>query len=85
MIFESFNFILCDVRKLIQFGLLNHLIRRIHQYPVLISTSQHIPIEIRKLLTDNLHTDDICCRLSISTEELLSKLESDPNIVFCRK
>ena len=44
MIIESFNFILCDVRKLIQFGLLNHLIRRIHQYPVLISTSQHIPV-----------------------------------------
>lgn len=74
-------------QKLIQFGLLHKLIRRVHVYPVLSgSTTPHkIPNELRRMLTGEHDTDEICCKLGISTDELMSRIECDPSIVILRK
>lgn len=82
-----------DERRLIQFGLLHNLIRRLHQYPVFLSPDggggggapppQGTPSRlsaIHRLCNGSHSYDEICCRLGMTHKELHDKVERDPNI-----
>ncbi|CAK8689336.1 unnamed protein product [Clavelina lepadiformis] len=74
-------------QKLIQFGLIHNLIRRIHMYPVKISTdfSYRGQTELQRYTTGQHSAEEVCCQLGISHSELLSRIERDPNIAICWK
>ena len=83
-----------DEAKLIQFGLLHGLIRRLHKYPVLLSNqgSRYIgrhymaDDDSSTLLFDGCHNyDEICCRFDLSAQELDERIEKDPNIIVLYK
>ncbi|ROT76910.1 hypothetical protein C7M84_004473 [Penaeus vannamei] len=65
-----------DERRLIQFGLLHNLIRRLHQYP---GTPSRLSA-IHRLCNGSHSYDEICCRLGLTHKELHDKVERDPNI-----
>lgn len=72
-----------DERKLIQFGLMKSLIRRLQKYPVkVIRDEKSRP---PRLFTGCHSYDEICCKTGISYQELDERLENDPNIVVCWK
>ncbi|XP_078488340.1 GATOR1 complex protein NPRL2-like [Ciona intestinalis] len=74
-------------QKLIQYGLIHNLIRRINMYPVKVKSerSYNTQSDLHQY-TDGLHSaDEICCKLGCSHSELLAKLEHDKNIVICWK
>ncbi|XP_029006957.1 GATOR complex protein NPRL2 isoform X2 [Betta splendens] len=72
-----------DERRLIQFGLMKSLIRRLQKYPVkVISDERSRP---PRLYTGCHSYDEICCKTGISYQELDERLENDPNIVVCWK
>lgn len=72
-----------DERKLIQFGLMKGLIRRLQKYPVKVvrDESRRPP----RLYTGCHSYDEICCKTGMSYKELDERLENDPNIVVCWK
>jgi len=85
-------------QKLIQFGLLHHWIERIHLYPLFKNSTEsrsdkncemlqirQIPNQIQCLFNGRNHTDDICCKLQISTDELMKVIENDPEVFIVRK
>ncbi|GAB1609886.1 GATOR complex protein NPRL2-like [Argonauta hians] len=72
-----------DERKLIQFGLIKGLIRRIHRYPVKIH-SRNIQSRLQSLYHyfNGLHSyDEICGRMGMSYNELDELIESDSSVV----
>ncbi|XP_048041913.1 GATOR complex protein NPRL2 [Megalobrama amblycephala] len=72
-----------DERKLIQFGLMKGLIRRLQKYPVkVIKDDRSRP---PRLYTGCHSYDEICCKTGMSYRELDERLENDPNIVVCWK
>ena len=79
-----------DEQKLIQFGLLNGLIRRLHQFPVLLSPDDphYTPTRqsaIHKLCNGSHSYDEICCKLGLTYKELNDKIERDANILVLWK
>nr|XP_039255729.1 GATOR complex protein NPRL2-like isoform X1 [Styela clava] len=72
-------------QKLIQFGLINKLIRRIHVYPVKTSKSECIEEEFHRYCTGEFSTDEICCKTGLSFRELSSRIDQDPCISVCMK
>ncbi len=76
-----------DPRKLIQFGLMHCLIRRLHKYPVKLpneagsSRMRHL----YRWFNGNHNYDEICCQTGLTHKELDEKLENDPSIVVCWK
>ncbi|XP_064110777.1 GATOR1 complex protein NPRL2-like [Macrobrachium nipponense] len=80
-----------DERKLVQFGLLNNIIERLHQYPVLLqpddinfSTSSK-QSSLHKLCNGFHSYDEICCKLGLTYKELNDQVERDPNILVLWK
>lgn len=79
-----------DERKLIQFGLQNGLIRRLHCYPVLLPSEDphHTPSKMSAIHTmcNGLHSyDEICCKFGLTFKELNDRVERDPNILVLWK
>ncbi|XP_062853920.1 GATOR complex protein NPRL2 [Trichomycterus rosablanca] len=72
-----------DERKLIQFGLMKGLIRRLQKYPVKVVRDERI--RPPKLYTGRHSYDEICCKTGMSYKELDERLENDPNIIICWK
>lgn len=73
-----------DERKLIQFGLIKGLIRRIHRYPVKIQ-NQNVHCRLQPLYSyfNGLHSfNEICGRTGMSHNELDEIVEDDPNLVI---
>lgn len=68
-------------RKLVQFGVLEGLIRRIHKYPILLSDST----DLQKSLSGAANLDEICCATGVSTQQLEDQLERDHNVVLLWK
>ncbi|XP_061905628.1 GATOR complex protein NPRL2 isoform X2 [Entelurus aequoreus] len=72
-----------DERRLIQFGLMKSLIRRLQKYPVKVLRDEKS--RPPRLYTGCHSYDEICCKTGISYKELDDRLENDPNIVVCWK
>ncbi|XP_077459122.1 GATOR1 complex protein NPRL2 isoform X2 [Stigmatopora argus] len=72
-----------DERKLIQFGLMKSLIRRLQKYPVTVVHDDKN--KIPRFFTGCHCYDDICCKTGLSYKELDERLENDPNVVVCWK
>ncbi|KAG8436134.1 hypothetical protein GDO86_007297 [Hymenochirus boettgeri] len=72
-----------DERKLIQFGLMKKLIRRLQKYPVKVAHEERSPPA--RLYTGSHSYDEICCKTGMSYLELDERLDSDPNIIVCLK
>lgn len=68
-------------RKLVQFGVLEGLIRRVHKYPILLSE----PSELQKSLSGAANLDEICCITGVTTQQLEDQLERDHNIILLWK
>ncbi|XP_033608082.1 GATOR complex protein NPRL2 [Cryptotermes secundus] len=74
-------------RKLVQFGLLNGLIRRIYKYPV------HLSEDSKGIAKDSLHhsftglqsVDEICCAHGLSNQQFEDQVERDPDVVLIWK
>lgn len=69
-------------RKLVQFGVLEGIIRRVHKYPILMGNEQH---ELQKTLSGVCSLDEICCSTGLSTQQLEDQLERDHNIILLYK
>lgn len=76
-----------DERKLIQFGLMHGLIRRLQKYPVLLSPDLLIANKnsLLKYFTGSQSYDEICCKTGLSYQELDEKVEKEPAVVICWK
>ncbi|KAK7601872.1 hypothetical protein V9T40_009313 [Parthenolecanium corni] len=74
-----------DERSLVEFGILEGFIRRIHEYPVNLETSMMNDVPYSQYLTGEYSTDSICCMNEISLKQLHDSIESYPNIVFICK
>ncbi|XP_063797438.1 GATOR1 complex protein NPRL2 isoform X1 [Pseudophryne corroboree] len=72
-----------DERKLIQFGLIKNLIRRLQKYPVKVSRDERSPPA--RLYTGSHSYDEICCKTGMSYRELDERLDSDSNIIVYMK
>ncbi|XP_005992726.1 GATOR complex protein NPRL2 isoform X2 [Latimeria chalumnae] len=72
-----------DERKLIQFGLMKKLIRRLQKYPVKMGRDERC--RPARLYTGCHSYDEICCKTGMSYRELDERLENDPNIIVCWK
>ncbi|KAJ8302214.1 hypothetical protein KUTeg_021201 [Tegillarca granosa] len=71
-----------DERKLIQFGLLKNILRRIKKYPIKIKQSEDMMENKQDPLDDWFdggHSfDEICSQTGLSSQELDAKIEHDP-------
>lgn len=65
-------------RKLVQFGVLEGLVRRVHKYPVLLGE----PASLRRSLDGGACLDEICCSTGVSGQQLEDQLERDHNVVL---
>lgn len=77
-----------DERKLIQFGLMHGLIRRLQKYPIQITQDGSVPIKQKsfsKYFTGSHSFDEICCKTGLSYQELDEKVDKDPSVVVCWK
>lgn len=73
-----------DPRRFVLFGVLNKLIRRVHEYPLLMlgakSTLQQTHPELARLCDGQHSMDAICCALSRPYDEVMAKIRGDPAI-----
>ncbi|KAK3086175.1 hypothetical protein FSP39_014683 [Pinctada imbricata] len=77
-----------DEKKLIQFGLLRDLIRRLHKYPIKLMAESSMYSQLQPLYHwfDGTHSfDEITCKTGLSQIELEEKIDRDPHIVVCLK
>ncbi|XP_063224992.1 GATOR1 complex protein NPRL2-like isoform X2 [Bacillus rossius redtenbacheri] len=75
-------------RKLILFGVLEGLIRRVYKMPVYLSDDLEdgVPASgVHKHLTGLSSVDEVCCALGMSSQHLEDYLERDPNVVVVWK
>ncbi|XP_013989133.1 tumor suppressor candidate 4 isoform X2 [Salmo salar] len=79
-----------DERRLIQYGLMKALIRRLQKYPVKVTRDERS--RPPRLYTGCHSYDEICCKTApfpvfagMSYKELDERLENDPNIIVCWK
>lgn len=68
-------------RKLVQFGILEGLIRRVHKYPVHLGDNS----DLQKSLSGAVSLDEICCSTNINTQSLEDQLERDHNVLVLWK
>lgn len=68
-------------RKLVQFGILEGLIRRVNKYPVMFAENG----DLQKSLNGASSLDEICCRTGVSTQQLEDQLEQDQNVIVLWK
>ncbi|KAH9505029.1 Nitrogen permease regulator-like 2 [Bulinus truncatus] len=76
-----------DERKLVLFGVMKGLIRRIHKYPAALpgTTVSSRLQPILKLLNGKFNFDQICCETGLSHHELEERIDADEYIVVCWK
>ncbi|KAM7289188.1 GATOR complex protein NPRL2 isoform X1 [Ixodes scapularis] len=77
-----------DERKLVQFGVMKGLLRRIHKYPIDLKMSSNAPSKSKVVgkYCDGTHSyDDICAKTGLSYKELDDILDKDPNVCVCWK
>ncbi|EFN68896.1 Tumor suppressor candidate 4 [Camponotus floridanus] len=76
-------------RRLVQFGLIEGLIRRVYNYPVLLpgaaSSEEAKNNPIYKYFTGTYSLDEICCSTGQSTAQIEDIIERDPNVLIIRK
>ncbi|XP_035742508.1 GATOR complex protein NPRL2-like isoform X2 [Vespa mandarinia] len=76
-------------RRLVQFGLIEGLIRRVYKYPILLpgipynEETRNNPIY--KYFTGTYNLDEICCNTGQSVAQIEEIVERDPNIVMLWK
>ncbi|XP_018330249.1 GATOR complex protein NPRL2 isoform X1 [Agrilus planipennis] len=68
-------------RKLVQFGVLEGLIRRVHKYPVYLGES----LELQKSMSGVSSMDEVCCFAGITAQQLEDQVERDHNVVLLWK
>ncbi|ENN71159.1 GATOR complex protein NPRL2-like [Dendroctonus ponderosae] len=68
-------------RKLVQFGVLEGLIRRIQKYPILVG--EHT--ELQKTFTGTYSVDEICCATGVTSQQLEDRLERDHIVMLLCK
>ncbi|KAB0793520.1 hypothetical protein PPYR_13140 [Photinus pyralis] len=68
-------------RKLVQFGILEELIRRVNKYPVYVGDNH----ELQKSFSGGASLDEICCVAGINVQQLEDQLERDHNVVILWK
>ncbi|XP_070559593.1 GATOR1 complex protein NPRL2-like [Ptychodera flava] len=77
-----------DERRLIQFGVMKGLIRRLHKYPIKLPSASGDSSKLRPLTRylNGVHNyDEICCKTGMTHQELEERLENHPSIVICWK
>ena len=77
-----------DERKLIQFGLMKGLIRRLQKYPIKIPGDVTISVKLQQLYPwfNGRHSyDEICTKTGLSHQDLEERIEADPSIVVSWK
>ncbi|KAL4225814.1 Nitrogen permease regulator-like 2 [Mactra antiquata] len=77
-----------DEKKLVQFGLKNKLIRRLHGYPVRLTQNEDMPQSLKKIskwLNGNHCMDEISCKSGLNYKDLDEMIENDASIVMCWK
>lgn len=76
-----------DERRLIQFGMMKGVIRRMHKFPVKLPNASVSP-QIQPVLKwlNGCHSyDEISCKTGLSSHELDELIETDPSCVVCWK
>ncbi|KAF5290517.1 hypothetical protein FQA39_LY03621 [Lamprigera yunnana] len=68
-------------RKLVQFGILEELIRRVGKYPVYMGDN----VELMRSLSGAASLDEICCVVGLNAQQLEDHLEQDHNVVVLWK
>lgn len=79
-------------RRLVQFGLIEALIRRVYKYPIYLKTSR-IDAEdtdnkadhLYKYFTGTYSLDEICCNIGQSVGQIEEIIERDHNVVVLLK
>lgn len=75
-----------DEKKLIQFGLMNGLIRKLNKFPILAAQRNYSNDQSLYKYCNGLHSfDDICTATGLSYMVLDEKIDNDENIVICLK
>ncbi|XP_071959760.1 GATOR1 complex protein NPRL2-like [Antedon mediterranea] len=74
-------------RHLIQFGVMQGLLRRLHKYPVKMVTDNGLQQahEVHKYMTGQFNYDEICCKTRKSSRELDEIINQDDQIAVCWK
>ncbi|XP_011876032.1 PREDICTED: nitrogen permease regulator 2-like protein isoform X2 [Vollenhovia emeryi] len=76
-------------RRLVQFGMIEGLIRRIYNYPVLhpeaVSSEEAKNNPVYKYFTGAYNMDEICCSTGQSVAQIEDIVERDPNVLMIRK
>ncbi|XP_072382097.1 GATOR1 complex protein NPRL2 [Diabrotica undecimpunctata] len=68
-------------RKLVQFGVLEGIIRRVHKYPVILSDQS----DLEKSLSGASSLDELCCSIGVSSQQLEDQLDRDHNVMLLWK
>ncbi|XP_077522286.1 nitrogen permease regulator-like 2 isoform X2 [Amblyomma americanum] len=77
-----------DERKLVQYGVMKGLLRRLHKYPIDLKRSGDSASKSKPVAKyfDGAHSyDDICAKTGMSYKELDDILDKDPNVCVCWK
>jgi len=77
-----------DEKKLIRFGILKGLIRRLHKYPIFLAPGPHSVTHQRgiiRLFDGKFSYDEISCKSNKTFQELEDKVEKHPATVVCWK
>lgn len=77
-----------DERKLVQYGVMKGLLRRLHKYPIDLKRSPESIARGKPVARyfDGAHSyDDICAKTGLSYKELDDILDKDPNVCVCWK
>ncbi|CAG9860150.1 unnamed protein product [Phyllotreta striolata] len=68
-------------RKLVQFGVLEGIIRRVQKYPVILSDNA----DLHKSLSGVSSLDELCCSIGVPSQQLEDQLERDNNVMLLWK
>ncbi|CAH1994985.1 unnamed protein product [Acanthoscelides obtectus] len=68
-------------RKLVQFGVLEGIIRRVNKYPVILNEQS----DLQKVFSGLCSLDEICCSMGASSQQLEDQLERDHSVVMLWK
>lgn len=74
-------------RLFIIFGVLNGIIRRVNDYPVLLNLDKYkdLPLKLKSLLKSMACVDEICCEMDFTKRELFKILKSLPDFKVISK
>lgn len=74
-----------DERKLVQFGVMKNLLRRLQKFPIDLKGSSSKAKGVSKYCDGTRSFDEICSKTGLSYRELDDILEKDPNVCVCWK